>query len=121
MHTHASSSSQSPQSQAPFTVSPWATFRKSYSTKLHLLTNDSSSHLKKTTLQCFRICNCQSELLQNLGEPVVNHGFQSKETCELIVSLCVSTEALGNCENHSETSKKTKAWGLGTSGWEVPV
>lgn len=69
----------------------------------------------------FLYSNCQSELLQNLREPVVNHGFQTKETCDLIASVCVSTEALGKWENHSETSKKSKAHGLGSSGWEVPV
>lgn len=60
-HMYASSA-QHPQSQAPFiyslSLSLGHVVRKIYPTKLHLLTNDSSSHLKKTTtLQCFSVRN----------------------------------------------------------------
>ena len=32
---------------------------------------------------------------QNLSEPIVNHGFQTKEISGLIATLCVSIEPLG--------------------------
>lgn len=84
---------------------------KSYSTKLHLLTNDSSSHLKTTTLVCFVQCHCPSEL-------------QLKpERIPLLIMDSKLKQSLGLTAPYVSIEPCVKP-GMGisnSSGWEVPV
>ena len=56
----------------------------------------SSSHLKKQQpWHVFVYVIAHPSFNQNLSEPIVNHGFQTKEISGLIATLCVSIEPLG--------------------------